>query len=75
MNFRFLTEEQLSDIQHCQVTPIRNEPGKGHYVSTFILNERAVTSQQAYESTSFGSVMGLMGLLWVRLGPKGRLWV
>ena len=23
--------------QHCQVTPIRNEPGKGFYVSTFIL--------------------------------------
>ncbi len=30
-------------VQHCQVTPIRNEPGKGYYVSTFILNERAVT--------------------------------
>ena len=29
--------------QHCQLTPIRNEPGKGYYVSTFILNERAVT--------------------------------
>ena len=25
-------------VQHCQVTPIRNEPGKGYYVSTFILN-------------------------------------
>ena len=30
-------------VQHCQLTPIRNEPGKGYNVSTFILNERAVT--------------------------------
>ena len=42
MNFRFLTEDKLSDIQHCQIALIRDEPGKGYYASTFILNERAV---------------------------------